>query len=198
MNNDTSNQRLTGVATAPSEPKAQEPVLAPAHHHDAHSKGSSYGTAALLAASMTYLAWGLTTMEVPGKPTWPGPHFFPVIVVIAGYALALLLTIQAWRSKPSTSAAARKDNPAGSLDFLASRWRALLIAVVTLVVFGAILETAGWLIAGTVLFWGIAVSLSSRRFLFDIAVAAVVSSLVQLAFSAGLGLQLPVGLLGGI
>lgn len=195
MNNKASNSQLVQEAT----PSPQE---SPALYHPAEagdsSKRSSYGTAALLAAFMTYLAWGLVTMEVPGKPSWPGPHFFPAIVVAAGYSLAVLLAVQAWRSKPSSSAEHRKTSAGVERGTLAPKWRALLIALVTLVVFGAILEPAGWLIAGTVLFWGMAVSLGSRRFLFDLAVAAVVSSIVQLAFSAGLGLQLPVGLLGGI
>lgn len=195
MNNKASGIQLVQEAT----PSPQE---SPALYHPAEAgdsaKRSSYGTAALLAAFMTYLAWGLITMEVPGKPTWPGPHFFPAIVVVAGYSLAVLLVVQAWRAKPSTTAEHPKPSAGVQRNILTGKWRALLIAIVTLVVFGAILEPAGWLFAGTVLFWGMAVSLGSRRFLFDLAVAAVVSSIVQLAFSAGLGLQLPVGLLGGI
>lgn len=195
MNNKASNNQLVQDPT-PS-PQESSALYHPADADDS-SKRSSYGTAALLAAFMTYLAWGLITMEVPGKPTWPGPHLFPVIVVVAGYSLAVLLAVQAWRSKPSTTAEHLKTSAGVQRSILTPKWRALLIALVTLVVFGAILEPAGWLIAGTILFWGMAVSLGSRRFLFDLAVAAVVSSTVQLAFSAGLGLQLPVGLLGGI
>ncbi len=48
------------------------------------------------------------------------------------------------------------------------------------------------------LFWIISYALGSKRKLFDFGVAIIFASCTQLAFSAGLGLNLPSGFLGGI
>ncbi|NJQ03171.1 tripartite tricarboxylate transporter TctB family protein [Streptomyces sp. PLAI1-29] len=78
-----------------------------------------------------------------------------------------------------------------------NRW-AVTGLVGTIVAFIALLEPLGWLLSGTMLFWGVARSLGSRRPVFDLFLSLTVSSLVQLAFSAGLGLSLPPGVLAGV
>lgn len=74
-------------------------------------------------------------------------------------------------------------------------WRSVALVAGTFAVFIAVLVPLGWLVAGTWLFWGTAQSLGSRRRLFDLGVALAVASVVQLAFGAGLGLNLPAGVL---
>ena len=61
-----------------------------------------------------------------------------------------------------------------------------------------LLRPAGWIIAAAVLFWGVAYALGSRRPVFDISVALVMSSVIQLTFGALLGLNLPAGFLAGV
>ncbi|MFJ9427506.1 tripartite tricarboxylate transporter TctB family protein [Streptomyces sp. NPDC101249] len=78
-----------------------------------------------------------------------------------------------------------------------NRW-AVTGLVGTIVAFIALLEPLGWLLSGTMLFWGVARSLGSRRPVFDLFLSLAVSSLVQLSFSAGLGLSLPPGVLAGV
>ncbi|MEV7084543.1 tripartite tricarboxylate transporter TctB family protein [Streptomyces sp. NPDC093085] len=68
----------------------------------------------------------------------------------------------------------------------------------TVVAFIALLEPLGWLISGALLFWGVARALGSRRTVFDAFLSVAISSTVQLAFSAGLGLNLPPGILAGV
>ncbi|NJQ07312.1 tripartite tricarboxylate transporter TctB family protein [Streptomyces lonarensis] len=75
---------------------------------------------------------------------------------------------------------------------------AVLGLVGTVIVFIALLVPLGWIIAGALLFWGVARTLGSRRPVFDIFVAVAMSSSIQLAFSAGLGLNLPPGILAGV
>jgi putative tricarboxylic transport membrane protein len=57
---------------------------------------------------------------------------------------------------------------------------------------------AGFPIAGTLLFWGSAVLLGSRRRLWDPIIAAVVSFGSYMVFSYSLGIVLPAGLLEGV
>ncbi|MET0864620.1 MAG: tripartite tricarboxylate transporter TctB family protein [Nakamurella sp.] len=79
-----------------------------------------------------------------------------------------------------------------------SDWRALGTVLVSLVLFIALLRPAGWIIAAALLFWGVSYALGARRPIFDASVALVMSSLIQLIFGAGLGLNLPAGFLEGV
>ena len=77
-------------------------------------------------------------------------------------------------------------------------WRCLGIVVASLTVFILLLQPVGWLLSAALLFFGVAYALGSRRYLFDAVLSLVFSSVIQLAFVAGLGLNLPAGILGGI
>lgn len=76
--------------------------------------------------------------------------------------------------------------------------KTVLITIAAFAVFITILPFVGWLISAAALFWAIAWAFGSKRPLMDIAIAVIISSVVQLAFGAGLGLSLPAGFLGGI
>lgn len=79
-----------------------------------------------------------------------------------------------------------------------SDWRAMGIVLASLVACIVLLVPAGWIIAAAVLFWGVSYALGSRRPVFDLSIALVMSSLIQLIFGALLGLNLPAGFLAGV
>jgi putative tricarboxylic transport membrane protein len=79
-----------------------------------------------------------------------------------------------------------------------SDWRALLTVLGSLVAFIVLLRPAGWILAAAVLFYGVAYALGSRRPVFDLSVALVMSSIIQLIFGTALGLNLPAGFLEGV
>lgn len=155
------------------------------------------------------LVVGTVTMRVPDTATSPGPQVFPAIVAALVLVIAVLLALDVLRKpEAATVEIAQRADP-GDVDDLdldgepverrpTSNRRALLGALGTVVVFIAALTPLGWLLAGAVLFWGIARALGSRRPVFDVFLALAISSIVQLAFSAGLGLNLPPGILEGI
>jgi putative tricarboxylic transport membrane protein len=66
------------------------------------------------------------------------------------------------------------------------------------VAFIVLLRPAGWILAAAVLFYGVAYALGSRRPVFDLSVALVMSSIIQLIFGTALGLNLPAGFLEGV
>jgi putative tricarboxylic transport membrane protein len=70
-------------------------------------------------------------------------------------------------------------------------------SVAGFLVFALTIEVLGWILAAALLFWAVARGIGSRRPLFDISLALVLSSAIYLAFSVGLGLNLPSGILGG-
>lgn len=145
----------------------------------------------ILAGVATWIVVGNLTMDIPKGADFPGPTFFPWILAVAGYVLAVLLVVDVIR-RPSvpeeTSARTYRTH---------SDWGAVAWCVGGFIVFALTLEWLGWILAAAVLFWCVARGTGSRRPLFDVSLALVMSSVVYLAFAVGLGLTLPSGLLGG-
>ncbi|WP_216694064.1 tripartite tricarboxylate transporter TctB family protein [Dietzia psychralcaliphila] len=77
-------------------------------------------------------------------------------------------------------------------------YRTIGIVLGGLVAFALTLQPVGWLVTASALFWVVSYALGSRRPLFDVAVSVIFASVIQIAFSAGLGLGLPPGILEGV
>ncbi len=92
---------------------------------------------------------------------------------------------------------ARPQTPAKSWKTY-SGWRTVGLMLADVVAFVLLLEPLGWIISATMLFWMVAYALGSHRRFFDIGVGLLFSSIIQLAFGAGLGLSLPSGFIRGI
>lgn len=177
----------------------------------------------LVLGLAVFLTVGTVTMAVPEGSGTPGPQFFPTIVAVLLYTLAVLLAVQVIRaprtvdgdSNVGLSSDLLTDlgdidttseirvvrssvHPATKKRIGATDWRTTGTVFGALVGFTLILQPLGWLLAGAALFWAIARALGSNRPVFDIGVAIIFSSCIQLAFSAGLGLNLPSGILTGV
>ena len=183
----------------------------------------------IVVAGVLVLAIGLTvgivTMQVPEGTAFPGPQFFPIIVTVFLYGVAIALAISGMVSPrrahvaddptelstdmledlggiddtteirvvaPEDLVAAQTDVPEARLD-----WKTIGITVGAIAAFIVALPLLGWLISAAGLFWALAWAFGSKRPLFDIGIAVIVSSIVQLAFGLGLGLSLPAGILEG-
>lgn len=154
-------------------------------------KPGSLAVAAVVLGVAVYLTYGTVTMEVAASADSPGPRFFPTLVTVLAYCLVVALVVDAFRAHRSAA-----SRPADPTPTTATDWRAVAGIVVTLAVFTALLRPLGWILAGTLLFYGVAMFLGSRRRVFDLGLALGVSCVIQLIFSAALGLNLPAGLLG--
>ncbi|BAJ75193.1 hypothetical protein MTES_2229 [Microbacterium testaceum StLB037] len=174
----------------------------------------------VLAAFLTY---GTATMQVPADVAFPGPQFFPMLVSGFLWLAGIGLLIEVLRTSRRSHVA---DDPVeisnemledlGAIDETgeirivspadvastskpaAVDWRTLGITVAALAGFIVVLPVLGWILSAAALFWVISWAFGSRRPLLDIGVSVIVSSLVQLAFGAGLGLSLPAGILEGL
>jgi len=144
----------------------------------------------VLALIGFYLLYGLLTMQVPESAAWPGPRMFPTFVTVLLFVVALSMGIKAGVQRRKHRAVA------GSARSLGLDWSAVGIITGTFLVFALTLVPLGWILSGALLFWGVAIGLGSRTWLKDALLSLGVSSLVQVGFSAGLGLNLPSGLLG--
>ncbi|MFE2940019.1 tripartite tricarboxylate transporter TctB family protein [Streptomyces sp. NPDC059255] len=174
----------------------------------------------LLLVTGIVLGAGTLTMDVPANVASPGPQMFPTVVAVACLVFAVLLGVDVLRrpepeqaaalsvSSADTTAATDATTPTDATGTTAdetpaavrtrsNRW-AVAGLVGTIGAFIALLVPLGWLLSGALLFWGVARALGSRRPVFDIFLSVAISSTVQLAFSAGLGLSLPPGILAGV
>lgn len=148
--------------------------------------------AGLMAAFSTYLLYGVLTMEVPEGTDFPGPAFFPTILLVIGYVLAVLLVLHYLRN-PEV-----QEETASRQWRTFTDWTAVVWCVSGFLVFSLTIELLGWILSAALLFWSVARGVGSRRPLFDASLGLLLSSIIYLAFARGLGLSLPAGFLGGI
>jgi putative tricarboxylic transport membrane protein len=77
-------------------------------------------------------------------------------------------------------------------------WKSFGWVSAGIIVYGLLVERAGFLIASTLLFVAVARGFASRRWLLNAAVGLVIASFIFAVFNYGLGLQLPAGVLRAI
>ena len=81
---------------------------------------------------------------------------------------------------------------------LPMNWGAFAWITAGIVIYGLLVERAGFLLASTLLFVLVARGFASRRWVLNALVGLAVSAFIFAVFNYGLGLQLPAGVLRGI
>ena len=118
-----------------------------------------------------------------------GPRFFPVVTATGMILLGAVLGISAWRRPPQVeSTPVTPSHP----------WIPFVHFALAFMLFIALLEPGGFAIAAALQFWLVARGFRSRRPARDALIAVVLSLTIDLAFSRGLGLALPDGILEGL
>lgn len=145
-----------------------------------------------------FLLIATARMDVSSTANYLGPQFFPAVVgamlVVLGVLLGVQMFVRTRSGRAATAdSAAESETPSEGSD-----WKPLGITLATLAAHAALLTTLGWIIAGALLFFGVSYALGGRKVLRDLGISFIVSSSVQVAFSAGLGLTLPPGILIGV
>lgn len=120
-----------------------------------------------------------------------GEWVFPTLVGFGGVGVALLLLYET-RQRRHARSLNPQDPPHARGPVRANR-RALVWTAGGSLLFLATLNVAGFIIASTMLFMSVAAGFGSRRPLRTAAVALVLSAILYVAFSRGLGLTLPAG-----
>ncbi|MDR7303641.1 tripartite tricarboxylate transporter TctB family protein [Haloactinomyces albus] len=170
--------------------------------------GSTLAIAFFAGVPAVLLLLGSMLMRVPEASGFLGPRFFPVAVGIFLMVTALIWTAWSLHRKrshtrgsiPKTARDSTADNEviSESDNQVHSNWRTLAIMATTMVGHVVLLQPLGWLISGTLLFWGVSYALDHRRPFFDLCIAAAMAGTVQLAFSGLLDIALPAGILGKV
>lgn len=196
MTTDASNAATTATTATAALPSDSRSFMT--------GRGSLY-LAGILAVFTGYIAYGVLTMDVPESAQSPGPKFYPALLVVATSAIIVGLVISAIRNPDIEEGDTRYVPPVGenrAESMIQSTGRPdtrnLLIAIASFLVFALILEPVGWVISAALLFWALTLTFNSKKPLTKLAVGLVVSCAIQVAFSMGLGLSLPAGILGGL
>ena len=119
-----------------------------------------------------------------------GPRFFPSMVAAGLVLLGSALAVAAIRARVTRPAAAESAGTS-----ISTNWVALGCLSVALLLNLFLLERAGFVIASSALFWLAASGFGSERPARDAVIAVLLSALVYVAFTRGLGLTLPLGIL---
>ncbi|WP_404287141.1 tripartite tricarboxylate transporter TctB family protein [Glutamicibacter arilaitensis] len=180
----------------------------------------------LILALAVFLSYQTATMEVMGSSV-PGPQFFPTIVCVLLYLVAIVHIVQIIRHPQPADPTNDSSNPDFSAEMLGdlasatdrgrskiegrtpdaklpqnwktySDWKTVGAIVAAVAGFALLLKVVGWILCASALFWVVSRALGSKRAIFDISIALLFASLIQLAFNAGLGLNLPGGFLEGL
>ncbi|MFP7364632.1 tripartite tricarboxylate transporter TctB family protein [Corynebacterium callunae] len=179
------------------------------------------GFVVVIVVIATIMLIGGLTMTVLGSQT-PGPQFFPILIAILLYvsAAAILFSVVTHPQLPDGEPHPGRGN--FSKDLLSdlgmvdrervrrrysryseqwatySDWKTVGLIVGGLIIFTIALKPIGWIFSATFLFWIVVRALGSKRTIFDLGVALLFASIIQLAFNDGLGLPLPPGFLEGL
>ncbi|MEV4888337.1 tripartite tricarboxylate transporter TctB family protein [Nonomuraea sp. NPDC055795] len=151
------------------------------------------GLALALLAVGVYVIVGTLNVEAATSVVGLGPRFFPMLVGGAITVVGLFYVIdvvRGGRGDPEESEDIDADAPADLKQVG-------LVGGVFLA-FTALLDTLGWVIAGSLLFFGLSLALGAEHRVRAAIIGVVLGLGTYLAFVKGLGVNLPAGLLEGV
>lgn len=155
---------------------------------------SELGLAALLGAVGGVLVWDALRLNVPYSHSDPvGPRTMPLIVGALLLASAVFLAINVLRGGRG-EAEAGEDVDLGH----PSDWKTVVPLLGAFLLNVLLIDTVGWVISGTLLFWGSVWALGSRKYVRDGLISVAMAVLTFYGFYLGLGIHLPAGLLAGV
>jgi putative tricarboxylic transport membrane protein len=161
-------------------------------------KVTKHGKSELAFASSLFLlgifvAWDTSRMEIPQGSSIVSPQTFPYIVAAFTSFVGLGLLFDVLRGNHGTPDG---DEPGDPL--IPVNYKTLLIVAVAISLHVILLQTAGYIVAATVCFLGVAYGFGSRKILKDLFVSLVFAVVVYFSFTKGLNINLPSGVFEGM
>ena len=135
-----------------------------------------------------FVLWDAFTLEEPGVYSVVSPKTFEYI--IGGFAtfVGLLLLIEVVRGKYGVAEATEPGDP-----FLPPDIKTMVIVIGSLLLHIFLIESAGYIFAAALTFYGVAFAFGSRKYVKDIAISLIFAISVYVVFSKGLRIYLPDG-----
>jgi putative tricarboxylic transport membrane protein len=120
-----------------------------------------------------------------------GAGFVPKVVGVVLIALSLALMVQVARGRLG-----QPDEAEGDVDVRRTRWVPLAVCVAATLVFIVGVESLGYVIVSSIVFWLTAWAVGARHILHTAVIGIALSLVVYLAFTRLLDISLPAGVLG--
>ena len=161
-------------------------------------KVTKHGKSELAFASSLFLlgifvAWDTSKMDIPQGSSIVSPQTFPYMVAAFTSLVGLVLILDVLRGKHGTPDG---DEPGDPL--IPVNYKTLLIVAAAIGLHVILLETAGYIIAATTCFLGVAYGFGSRKILKDFLVSLAFAVIVYFSFTKGLNINLPSGVFEGM
>ncbi|MDC5698145.1 tripartite tricarboxylate transporter TctB family protein [Intrasporangium calvum] len=122
-----------------------------------------------------------------------GPKPVPMVLGVLLIVVAIFYAIDVWRGGVGEAEAGEDVDLGTRAD-----WKTVGLLVVVFGVNAMVIDTLGWVISGSLLFWGCAFALGNRHHVRGLAFGITLSLITFYAFAIGLGVNLPAGILKGI
>jgi putative tricarboxylic transport membrane protein len=127
----------------------------------------------------------VVALSIPIRPNDPllGPRLFPLAITGALCLLGIIYLVSILL--PRAASFPEDQGPV--------RWSAIALIAAGLILFGTLVQPAGFVLAETALFVCVARAFGSRRVAADAGIGFALSIAIYVLFAFGLGLQLPGG-----
>lgn len=122
-----------------------------------------------------------------------GPRPIPILLGVLLIVVAAVYALDVTRGGTGEPEGGEDVDLTSPID-----WRTVLLLTAAFVVNALLIERLGWVISGSLLFFGAAFALGSRRYVLTLAIAIALSLATFYGFAIGLGVNLPAGVLQGI
>ena len=130
-------------------------------------------------------------MLVPPGSGTVGPQFFPYLVSGFVIFISLGLFVQIFRGNLGVPEGTEFGEVVEKTDF-----KSLAMVAGSMLTYPLLIERAGFIIATSVVFFGVAFAYGAKNLLKNLAISLIFSLIVYFAFSKGLNVSLPAGVLG--
>ncbi|NES17202.1 MULTISPECIES: tripartite tricarboxylate transporter TctB family protein [Micromonospora] len=180
-----------GPAAAPDETDAADAGAEPAPKPDR----AQYGVCAFLALVGGLVIFDATTRIGSAINTADpiGPKPVPILLGVLLLVIAAIYAVDVARGGAGEPEAGEDVDLTLPID-----WRTVLLLIGAFLVNAVLIDRLGWVISGTILFWGSAYALGNRHYVRNLLIAVALSLITFYTFAIGLGVDLPAGVLQGI
>jgi putative tricarboxylic transport membrane protein len=177
----------TGAGTDPEADAVVEPARKPDR--------AQYGVCAFLALVGALVIVDATTRIGSAINTADpiGPKPVPILLGVLLLVIAVIYAVDVARGGAGEPEAGEDVDLTLPVD-----WRTVLLLVAAFLVNAVLIDRLGWVISGTILFWGSAYALGNRHYVRNLLIAVGLSLITFYTFAIGLGVDLPAGVLQGI
>lgn len=186
-----------GALRTPDEPARAGTDPAATSEADAGRKPdpAQYGVCAFLALVGALVIVDATTRigSAINSADPIGPKAVPILLGVLLLTVAAVYAVDVFRGGAGEPEAGEDVDLSTPID-----WRTVLLLIGAFLVNAVLIDRLGWVISGTILYWGSAYALGNRHYIRNLLISIALSLITFYAFAIGLGVDLPAGVLQGI